>query len=125
MCCNNEAIVPELSARAATPCLQSPNGRPLWTPGANLWQEPVPAMARHRVRPGRRLDALQGRNDYEVAYFLMSGLHLATGLPIARLLGKPIIMKFSCSSLVVGMRQSFLGRLELASCGDGPRESLF
>jgi glycosyltransferase involved in cell wall biosynthesis len=53
------------------------------------------------------------RNDYEVAYFLMSGLHLATGLPMARLLGKPIIMKFSCSSLVVGMRESFLGRLEL------------
>jgi glycosyltransferase involved in cell wall biosynthesis len=54
------------------------------------------------------------RNDYEVAYFLMSGLHLATGLPVARLLGKPIVMKFSCSSLVVGMRASLLGRIELS-----------
>jgi len=54
------------------------------------------------------------RSDYEVAYFLMSGLHLATGLPVARLLGKPIVMKFSGSSLVVGMRTSFLGRLELS-----------
>jgi glycosyltransferase involved in cell wall biosynthesis len=53
------------------------------------------------------------RNDYEVVYFLMSGLHLATGLPVARLLGKPIVMKFSCSSLVVGLRNTFLGRLEL------------
>lgn len=54
------------------------------------------------------------RNDYEVVYFLMSGLHLATGLPVARLLGKPIVMKFSCSSLVVGMRASLLGRIELS-----------
>jgi len=54
------------------------------------------------------------RRDYEVVYFLMSGLHLATGLPVARWLGKPIVMKFSCSSLVVGMRDSFLGRLELS-----------
>jgi glycosyltransferase involved in cell wall biosynthesis len=54
------------------------------------------------------------RNDYEVVYFLMSGLQLATGLPVARLLGKPIVMKFSCSSLVVALRDSFLGRLELS-----------
>jgi glycosyltransferase involved in cell wall biosynthesis len=53
------------------------------------------------------------RRDYDVAYFLMSGLQLATGLPMARLLGKPIVMKFSCSTFVVGMRSSFLGRLEL------------
>jgi glycosyltransferase involved in cell wall biosynthesis len=54
------------------------------------------------------------RRDYEVVYFLMSGLHLATGLPVARLLGKPIVMKFSASTLVTGMRKSFLGRLELS-----------
>lgn len=53
------------------------------------------------------------RNDYDVAYFLMSGLHLATGLPVARMLGKPIVMKFSCSSLVVMLRDSLLGRIEL------------
>ena len=54
------------------------------------------------------------RNDYEIVYFLMSGLHLATGLPVARLLGKPIVMKFSGSSLVIGMRGSLLGRIELS-----------
>lgn len=53
------------------------------------------------------------RDDYEVVYFLMTGLHLAFGLPMARLLGKPIVMKFSASSLVLRMRNSFLGRLEL------------
>jgi glycosyltransferase involved in cell wall biosynthesis len=54
------------------------------------------------------------RKSYDVVYFLMQGAHLATGLPVARLLGKPIVMKFSCSGLVVGMRDSWLGRLELA-----------
>jgi glycosyltransferase involved in cell wall biosynthesis len=54
------------------------------------------------------------RKDYDVAYFLMSGLHLFTGLPVARMLGKPIVMKFSCSSFVVGLGDSLLGRIELA-----------
>jgi len=53
------------------------------------------------------------RRNYQVAYFLMQGLHLVPGLPIARLLGKPIVMKFSCSSFVIGMRDSWIGRLEL------------
>ena len=53
------------------------------------------------------------RNNYDVAYFLMQGLQLATGLPLARLLRKPIVMKFSCSSLVKEMRSSWTGRLEL------------
>jgi glycosyltransferase involved in cell wall biosynthesis len=55
----------------------------------------------------------QERKNYDVAYFLMQGAHLATGLPVARLLGKPIVMKFSCSGIIVGMRDSWLGRLEL------------
>lgn len=54
------------------------------------------------------------RNDYEVVYFLMSGLHLLTGLPVARLLGKPIVMKFSCSSFVLILRDSLIGRIELS-----------
>lgn len=53
------------------------------------------------------------RNHYDVAYFLMQGAHLVTGLPMARLLGKPIVMKFSCSGLVAGMHDTFLGRVEL------------
>jgi glycosyltransferase involved in cell wall biosynthesis len=53
------------------------------------------------------------RKNYEIAYFLMQGVHLVTGLPMARLLGKRIVMKFSCSSLVKQMGESFSGRLEL------------
>ena len=53
------------------------------------------------------------RKNYEIAYFLMQGVHLVTGLPVARLLGKRIVMKFSCSSLVKQMGASFSGRLEL------------
>ena len=53
------------------------------------------------------------RNNYDVAYFLMQGLQLVTGLPIARLTGKPIVMKFSCSSLVELMTASWVGRTSL------------
>jgi glycosyltransferase involved in cell wall biosynthesis len=53
------------------------------------------------------------RNNYEVAYFLMQGLQLATGVPMARLLGKKIVMKFSCSSLVQEMTKTRMGRIEL------------
>jgi glycosyltransferase involved in cell wall biosynthesis len=53
------------------------------------------------------------RRNCEVVYFLMSGLHLAAGLPVARALGKPIVMKFAGSGNVVGLRATWLGRLEL------------
>jgi glycosyltransferase involved in cell wall biosynthesis len=50
---------------------------------------------------------------YEVIYFLMQGLHLALGLPVAQALGKPVVMKFSGSSIITMMKDSWLGRLEL------------
>ncbi len=53
------------------------------------------------------------RRNYQLVYFLMYGLHLATGLPVARFLGKPIVMKVSGSSLITQMAQSPIGRLEL------------
>ena len=53
------------------------------------------------------------RKNYQVAYFLMQGIHLLTGLLIARLLGKAIVMKFSGSSLVAVMASSMTGRLSL------------
>ncbi len=56
---------------------------------------------------------IKERDEYQVVYFLMSGLQLAVGLPVARLLRKPIVMKFSGSSVVTGLRASWLGRLEL------------
>lgn len=53
------------------------------------------------------------RRHYDIAYFLMQGSQLVTGLPVARLAAKPIVMKFSCSSLVAVMTESLAGRLSL------------
>jgi glycosyltransferase involved in cell wall biosynthesis len=53
------------------------------------------------------------RSQYDTVYFLMQGLHLVTGLPVARLLGKPIFMKVSGSGLIPLMQKTPLGRLEL------------
>ncbi len=54
-----------------------------------------------------------GRKRYDVVYFLMQGLHLAAGLPVARWLRKPIVMKFGGSGVIPLMRRSRAGRLEL------------
>ena len=56
---------------------------------------------------------LTTRRRYQLVYFLMQGLHLAAGLPVARFLSKPVIMKVSGSSIITLMGQSWLGRLEL------------
>jgi len=53
------------------------------------------------------------RRNYQIAYFLMHGLHVVTGVPVAALLGKPIVMKYSCSSLVAQMNHSWAGRAQL------------
>ena len=53
------------------------------------------------------------RHNYRLVYFHMPGLHLAFGLPLAQLLGKPVIMKIPGSGILTAMRHSFLGRLEL------------
>lgn len=56
---------------------------------------------------------LKERGNYDFVYFLMQGLHLAVGLPVARLLGKPILMKVGGSNVIPLMAQSNIGRLEL------------
>jgi glycosyltransferase involved in cell wall biosynthesis len=56
---------------------------------------------------------LRERNNYQFVYFLMQGLHLAVGLPIARLLNKPIIVKIAGSGEVGRMSKSLIGRQEL------------
>jgi glycosyltransferase involved in cell wall biosynthesis len=48
-----------------------------------------------------------------MVYFLMQGLHLAVGLPIARLLNKPILMKISSSIIIPRLSKSISGSLEL------------
>lgn len=57
------------------------------------------------------------RASYQSVYFLMTGLQLATALPVARLLGKRILMKFSGSNTIQPLTGSILGRLELAMLG--------
>jgi glycosyltransferase involved in cell wall biosynthesis len=54
-----------------------------------------------------------GRKRYDVVYFLMQGLHLAAGLPVAHWIGKPIVMKFGGSGVIPLMRRSRAGRVEL------------
>jgi glycosyltransferase involved in cell wall biosynthesis len=53
------------------------------------------------------------RRNYQFVYFLMQGLHLAIGLPVAQLLKKPILMKIAGSGEVPRMSRSRIGRLEL------------
>jgi glycosyltransferase involved in cell wall biosynthesis len=53
------------------------------------------------------------RSNYQIVYFLMQGLHLATGLLVARALRRPIIMKFGGSGVIPLMRRSRAGRFEL------------
>ena len=56
---------------------------------------------------------LTRRDQYQFVYFLMQGLHLATGLPVARALHKPILVKVSGSGVIPIMQRSWLGRFEL------------
>jgi glycosyltransferase involved in cell wall biosynthesis len=54
-----------------------------------------------------------GRREYDVVYFLMQGLHLASGLPAAHLAGKPVVAKISGSGIIPVMQGTRIGRLEL------------
>jgi glycosyltransferase involved in cell wall biosynthesis len=89
---------------------------PAWTDPAGV---PVRIFGRHRLARdyafalGVAWTLYRERRRYQIVYFLMQGLHLAAGLPIARLLGKPIVMKVSGSSIITLMRGSWMGRLEL------------
>jgi glycosyltransferase involved in cell wall biosynthesis len=58
-------------------------------------------------------ELIHARRDCQLVYFLMQGFHLVTGLPVARSLRIPIVMKVSGSNLITLMRKSWLGRLEL------------
>jgi glycosyltransferase involved in cell wall biosynthesis len=89
------------------------------------WVDPegVPVRIFGRFPPGRRRNygfafgvartLLAKRNEYQFVYFLMQGVHLAVGLPLARILRKPILMKVSGSGIITLMQRTWLGRLEL------------
>jgi glycosyltransferase involved in cell wall biosynthesis len=53
------------------------------------------------------------RREYELVYFLMPGLQVVLGAPVARLLGKRVFMKFSGSNTVRPLAGSWMGRLHL------------
>jgi glycosyltransferase involved in cell wall biosynthesis len=92
-------------------------------PDVSSWIDPagvpVRIFGRHRlVRDyafalGVAWTLFRERRRYQIVYFLMQGLHLAVGLPVARFLGKPIVMKVSGSLVITTMRLSWMGRLEL------------
>jgi glycosyltransferase involved in cell wall biosynthesis len=56
---------------------------------------------------------IRERRNYQLVYFLMQGLHLAAGLPVARFLAKPILMKVGGSGVIPLLAKSRAGRLEL------------
>ena len=94
-------------------------------PALRDWVDPygVPVTILTRTSRGRWRDitfALRvawtiwnRRKDTDIVYFLMQGLHLATGLPVARFAKLPIVMKMSGSIILPLMRASRTGRLEL------------
>jgi glycosyltransferase involved in cell wall biosynthesis len=102
-------------------------------PDAARWLDPggVPVRIIARRSGGRLMDyafafgvawiLFRERRNYQLVYFLMQGVHLAAGLPVARWLGKPIVMKISGSGIVTLMRRSWLGRLELRWLGKWAR----
>jgi glycosyltransferase involved in cell wall biosynthesis len=118
-----QRVSAELQRRGHRPMIVCAGGDPM--PRKRDWVDPCGLHVRTYGHSGsqRRKDVvyalsvawtlLKERKNYDVAYFLMHGLHLAVGLPVARLLNKPIVMKFSGSSLLTGMRSSWLGRLEI------------
>ncbi len=98
-------------------------------PDVSRWVDPagVPVRILARRWPGKLRDyafavevawtLLRRRRHYQLVYFLMQGLHLAAGLPVARALGKPAVMKISGSSIITLMRRTWMGRLELGWLG--------
>ena len=94
-------------------------------PDVARWVDPVGVPVRIFARglTGRLKDygfalavawtLLKERRNYQLVYFLMQGVHLAAGLPVARWLGKAIVMKISGSSIPTLMSRSWMGRLEL------------
>ncbi|HWE51147.1 MAG TPA: glycosyltransferase family 4 protein [Bryobacteraceae bacterium] len=100
-----------------------PGGPPM--PAVSRWTDdcgiPVrifgnraPARIRGHVFAWRVVWALLSEaRTYDLVYFLMPGLQVALGSLMARLLGKPFIMKFSGSNEVRRMKNSTVGRLQL------------
>jgi glycosyltransferase involved in cell wall biosynthesis len=94
-------------------------------PAVNEWVDPegVPVSILTRHSTGRwkhRIFAIEvvrqlwlRRKRYDIVYFLMQGIQVAAGLPVARLLDRPVVMKIAGSGVIPAMRGSTMGRKEL------------
>ncbi|HEY9140226.1 MAG TPA: glycosyltransferase family 4 protein [Bryobacteraceae bacterium] len=118
-----QRVSAEMIRRGHRVLVLTSGGSPM--PPARNWVDPagVPVRILTRDATGRRKDILfalrvawalwRERRNYQIVYFLMQGLHLAAGLPVARALRKPIVMKFAGSAVIPLLRASRAGRAEL------------
>jgi glycosyltransferase involved in cell wall biosynthesis len=118
-----QRVSAELIRRGHRVLVVTSGGPPM--PPVRAWVDPVgvPVRILTRKARGRWKDILfalrvawwlwRERRNYEVVYFLMQGLHLAAGLPVARALAKPMFMKVGGSGVIPRMRASRAGRWEL------------
>ena len=116
-----QRVCSALLRRGHTVTVLCSGGPPM--PDVSFWTDPagvpVRIFGRHRLARdyafalGVARTLFRERRRYQIVYLLMQGLHLAAGLPVARLLGKPVVMKVSGSGITTSMRGSWLGRLEL------------
>lgn len=94
-------------------------------PKTRHWTDPagVPVSILTRYSRGRIKDfvfALQvgwsmfvRRRDFDIVYFLMQGLHVAVGLPMAHWLSKAVVMKISGDRIFTNMSRTAVGQFEL------------
>lgn len=68
----------------------------------------------YRYALGVAWTLLRRLRDFEITYFLMPGVHVLLGVPVAKLLGKKVVMKFAGSSEIHKVTQDFVGPIELA-----------
>ena len=69
----------------------------------------------HRYGAGVVWTLMRGRRKYDVIYFLMAGVQVAYGVPLARALGIPSVMKFSGSNDLRDALHSAIGPMEVAA----------
>jgi glycosyltransferase involved in cell wall biosynthesis len=118
-----QRVSAEMLRRGHRVLVLTSGGAPM--PPVRRWVDPagVPVQILTRGARGRWKDLVfacrvawalwRERRNYQIVYFLMQGLHLAAGLPVARALKKPIVMKFGGSGVIPLMRRSRAGRVEL------------
>jgi glycosyltransferase involved in cell wall biosynthesis len=95
-------------------------------PRARRWVDPYGVPVRMYGSGNRKIDdhvyALgvvrtiwKHRHDFDLIYFLMPGLQVAYGVPVARMLGLSSVMKFSGSNDLSEARKAAIGPFEIAA----------